>query len=58
MTLQQFKKKVEEAYKANNKDIKEIEKWAEEENVEPDEDYELGYQGAMEYVLKLLEEVK
>ena len=58
MTLDEFKKKIIETKKSNLEVMEDIRKFNDKNDTEEDIDFEEGYNSALTYVLKLLEEVK
>lgn len=58
MTLDEFKKKIIETKKANLEVMEDVRKFNDKNDTEEDIDFEEGYNSALTYVLKLLEEVK
>lgn len=58
MTLDEFKEKITVAKRANLEDIEKVRKFNQENGTDESWEYEDGYGNALNYVLKLLEEVK
>lgn len=58
MTLDEFKEKITVAKRANLEDIEKVHKFNQENGTDESWEYEDGYGNALNYVLKLLEEVK
>lgn len=58
MTVAEFKEKVMEVKKANLDVMKDVRNFNDKNGTDEDLDFEEGYNSALTYVLKLLEEVK
>lgn len=58
MTLKEFETTIRGALESVEDEIQQAQDYAEENEVEEDCAYEEGYSGALQYVLKLLKEVK
>ena len=58
MTLKEFETTIKGALESIENEIQQAQDYAEQNEVEEDCAYEEGYSGALQYVLKLLQEVK
>lgn len=58
MTLDEFKEKITVVKRANLEDIEKVRRFNQRNGTDESWEYEDGYDNALKYVLKLLEEVK